>query len=350
MAPPADDRPPTRTQRLLAWAAGLALRGVAALPVGLAYALADLVTPLVVLFTLQHERKVRHKGRGLFRNQRIAFREGLTPERSRRLLWGWARHMARLGVDFARIRTLDAKAVRACVDLRGLERVRELQAQGKGVICASGHMGVWELCGHVAAVSGFATNAVGRPPRNPALAEALNAHRSLGGQQILTKWGVLWPIVKALKRGELVGIAADENDRLNPLFVPFLGTLAATNTTPALIQRKTGAPIAVVSVHRTGRGRYRFHVWDVIENPRSKERDPELGSITRRINAALTRAILAYPEQWLWGSRRFHTRPPGEVLGPDGLPPIAEPVPPEGDYPPGYDAAPGEAHGAVSYS
>lgn len=334
MSHPKQPLPPTHAQRLAAWAADLALRAVAALPLGVSYLLADLITPLVVLFTLQHERKVRHKGRGLFRNQRIAFREDLTPERSRRLLWGWARHMARLGVDFARLRVMDAAAVRAQVDLRGLARLRALQAQGKGVICASGHMGVWELCGHVAAVSGIPTNAVGRPPKNQALADTLNAHRELGGQRILTKWGVLWPIVKALKRGELVGIAADENDRVNPTFVPFLGTLAATNTTPALIQRKTGAPIAVVSVHRTGRGRFRFHCWDVIENPRSSEREPELESITRRINAALTRAILAYPEQWLWGSRRFHTRPAGEALGPDGLPPVAEVArDPVGAYP-----------------
>ena len=37
----------------------------------------------------------------------------------------------------------------------------------------------------------------------------------------------------------------------------------------------------------------------------------------------LSRAILAYPEQWFWGSRRFLTRPPGEAPGPDGLPPRA---------------------------
>ncbi len=41
------------------------------------------------------------------------------------------------------------------------------------------------------------------------------------------------------------------------------------------------------------------------------------------INEALSSAILSRPEQWLWGSRRFFTRPPGEVPGPDGLPPPA---------------------------
>jgi hypothetical protein len=48
-----------------------------------------------------------------------------------------------------------------------------------------------------------------------------------------------------------------------------------------------------------------------------------LAAVSGEINAALGEAILARPEQWLWGSRRFAQRPPGEIPGPDGLPPQA---------------------------
>lgn|GEM_PF-1430520 len=348
MAPPPEDQPSTRTQRLVAWAAWAALRTLSALPLWLGYALADLVAPLLVLFTLQHERKVRHKGRGLFRNQRIVFRDAWTPELSRRLLWGWARHMTRLVVDFARIQVLDAKAMRACFDMRELAKVRDLRARGQGVICLTGHIGVWELSGHLAAVSGWTITSIARPPKNHALSDVGNAIRGSGGQIVLAKWGVLRPIFKGLRRGELAGVIADENARTNPVFVPFLGTLAATNRAPALIHLKTGAPIAVVSVARLERGRFRFHVWDVIEpRPSSGSREVDVERVARRINDGLSRAILAYPEQWLWGMRRYHTRPPGEVLGPDGLPPVA-PDGPQEAYPPGYDAAPGQARGAIS--
>ena len=46
-------------------------------------------------------------------------------------------------------------------------------------------------------------------------------------------------------------------------------------------------------------------------------------AITTRINRALGRGIAEAPEQWFWQSRRFRHRPPGEVPGPDGLPPLA---------------------------
>ena len=68
-----------RLQRL----AGLALRGVTGafqrMPRWLAYGIADVAALPLVAATLLHERRVAPLGRGIFRNQRIVFREQLTP-------------------------------------------------------------------------------------------------------------------------------------------------------------------------------------------------------------------------------------------------------------------------------
>ena len=80
---------------------------------------------------------------------------------------------------------------------------------------------------------------------------------------------------------------------------------------------------AVVSCQRIGRERFRFHVWRVIAPPRPGREAAELRAVTAEINAALSEAILQRPAQWLWGSRRFLTRPEGEALEVDGLPPPA---------------------------
>jgi KDO2-lipid IV(A) lauroyltransferase len=292
-------------------------------PAFFSYLLADLLVPVLVLVTLHRERRIGPLGRGMFRNLRIAFREEWTPELSRRLLWGWARHMTHTAVDFARMVRMTPENVARYVELDGIEQLRALHAEGRGVICASGHLGIWELCGHVVALCGLPALAVSRPADNQAVVDVLTRIRVSGGQRITEKWGVLWPLRKALSRGEIIGLAADENAEDNPIFAPFLGTLAATHGTPALLASRTGAPIAVISCNRIGRGRFRFHLWDVIRTERTTTRDADLEGVTTRISAALSRAILAYPEQWLWGVRRFSTRPTGEVPGQDGLPPPA---------------------------
>jgi KDO2-lipid IV(A) lauroyltransferase len=305
--------------------AGFALRVVTtmlrSMPGILAYALADAASLPLVAATLAHERRVAPLGRGLSRNQRIVFREELTLRESRRLLFAWTRHMAHLFVDFCRMPRLTADNLERSVDASAYQDLISLAAEGRGVICVSGHLGVWELCAHVASLLGLPITIAVRPTGIAAVDAVLTAIRSAGGARVVAKWGVLLRLARTLERGEMVGLLADEDARERPIFAPFLGTLAATTPSVAFLQRVTGAPIAVASVHRVGRGRWRCHLWRVIRaepgaSDAARERD-----VTTAVNEALSRAILAYPEQWLWGSRRFFTRPPDERPGPDGLPP-----------------------------
>jgi KDO2-lipid IV(A) lauroyltransferase len=308
-------------------AVGLALRAVTSafrrMPRWLAYAIADLASLPLVMATLLHERRVAPLGRGLFRNQRIVFRERLTRREAWRLLFAWARHMTYLFVDFCRMPRLRPHDFESRVDAQAFLELIPLAEEGRGLICVSGHLGVWELCPYLPSLRGFPMTVVARPTGSQPVDEVLTAIRRSGGTNVVGKRGILLPLKRALARGEMVGLLSDEDARERPLFVPFLGTLAATTPSVAFLQRVTGAPIVVASVHRIGRERWRCHVWRVIRfdptrDPKQRERE-----VTAEVSDALSRAILAYPEQWFWGSRRFLSRPPGEAPGADGLPPRA---------------------------
>ncbi len=299
-----------------------------ALPAPLAYGLADVASLGVVVVAWLHERRVAPLGRGLFRNQRIVFRERWTPREGRRLLFAWARHAARLVVDFARMPLVRPDSFERFLDPAPIRPLQQLARERGGLLCVSGHLGVWEMAGHAPSVLGTPVRIVVRPLGNPALDDAANAIRRSGGQIVVSKWGALYSLKKALDRGEIVGFLADEAPGERPVFAPFLGTVAATSPVAAFLHRATGKPIAVVSCHRTGRGRFAFHCWRLIDRAPTADADADLRAITEEINDALSEAILAHPEQWLWGSRRFLTRPPGERPGPDELPPACPRTPP----------------------
>jgi KDO2-lipid IV(A) lauroyltransferase len=293
------------------------------MPGWLAYALADAAVPLLVAATWLHERRVAPLGRGLLRNQRIVLRERWTKRASRRLLFGWARHMTWLFVDFCRMPRLRSEDFEDRIDAEAFKELIPMVEEGRGVICVSGHIGVFELCHYLPSLRGYPMTVVVRPTGSPPLDAVLSRIRSAGGSRVLAKWGILLPLKRALERGEMVGLLADEEGRERPLFLPFLGTLAATTPSAAFLQRVTGAPIVVASVHRTGRERYRCDVWSVIHDEPGADPGKREREVTLAVNEALSRAILARPEQWFWGSRRFQARPPGEQPGPDGLPPRA---------------------------
>jgi len=161
-----------------------------------------------------------------------------------------------------------------------------------------------------------------REPRAPSLAALWMDLRTSGGQRCVPQRGGLAALRQALARGEIAGLLADEDAPRARFFAPFLGTLAATSSAAAWLQRCSGAPIAVVSCERTDRERYRIRLWRVIEV--TSDDPAQHRRVTAEINAALGAAIRARPAQWLWGARRFATRPPRERPGADGLPPRAD--------------------------
>jgi len=293
------------------------------LPAPLAYLLADLASPVLGAFTLWRERRLAARGRGLFRNLRIASRGTLPRRRKLWFLFGWARHTARLGVDFCRVSGIDASNVEQIVDTRGISELRRIVDAGEPLIAVSGHIGVWELCSHVWSLLGYPITVVARPLSSAPLDSFVRDLRLSGGQRVIAQRKALWPLKKALDRGETVGLLVDEDAGESGVFAPFLGTDAATTPAPAILHLVTGAPLAVVACHRTGSAHYRLGLWRVIRHAPTGDREADLQAITIAMNEALSEAILAQPAQWMWGSRRFQTRPTGERPGPDGLPPSA---------------------------
>ncbi len=307
--------------------AGLRARGLRAalaalgrLPVGPAYALADALVPAVVLALLLHELRVAPRGRGLLRNLRIAYRRQLDLPLAARRIVGFGRHLARLAVDLARLPRLSPSELARCVEIPDLPRLAALVREGRGLLCVTGHIGVWELASLAPAARGVPITVVARSRSDAGLEAALHAGRRASGQRVLPQRGALWPLVRALRGGGVVGLVADEDTARDPVFAPFLGTPAATHAGPAFLARVTGAPIAVMACHRVGVGRFRLGCFGVVRVPRGPDRAADLRAGTEALNCALSAAIRAQPDQWLWGSRRFRTRPPGEAPGLDGLP------------------------------
>ena len=313
-------------QRLAVGLLAALIRTIAALPTWLAYALGDLLAVPWCLYWALRDRGGRRSS-GYWRNVRIAYRAGapLGEHRPPGHLWRWSRHIARILVDFCRMTRLDAANVRAHCDLEEYPKLHAAFAEGKGLICATGHVGVWDVAGTVAGLLGMPITSVFRPSPLPALDRLIERLRTRTGQTVVARKKVMFTLKRVLAEKKVIGILGDGGGKHSSVVAPFLGTDSRTVATPAVLHLLTGAPIAVLVVLRTGPMRYRLRVYDVIHHAPTGDRQADLVAIMTRVNAGLTQAIAEAPEQWFWQSRRFRHRPPGEVALPDGLPPLAGP-------------------------
>lgn len=181
-------------------------------------------------------------------------------------------------------------------------------AHGQGAILITPHLGSWELAGLYYS-SRYPMTILYRPSR-VGLDGLICAGRSrLGAQLVSTDQRGVRALLQALKRNTLLGVLPDQDPgQGRGLFAPFFSLPANTITLVARLAIHTGAPVFLTYAERLSQGKgFKIHV-QRLPNLTAGE---SLESVVAAMNAAIEHTIRRLPEQYLWGYKRFKTRPPG---------------------------------------
>jgi Kdo2-lipid IVA lauroyltransferase/acyltransferase len=312
---------------LVAWFMAFSLWALMVTPACLSYRLAACVawclTPIVTFL----ERRAKPKRTSLRRNFQIAYGRDLREPEIRELTHRVLRHVCASVVDFARIPAFNADALAETVTEGEAQLLRDLVAEGNGLLAVGGHIGVFTLLGHMGGMLGLPLYTISTPRKNPHLQRVVHERQTGYGQKNIDKRGIARLLREILTDGDMVGVLVDEEAKHSDIFLPFMGTLATINPLAARLHLITGAPICVLNVHRTSPGHYRLKISGVIKREKGERADRKAlqREIMVEINELLEDAIRIDPAHWLWSSRRWRTRPPGEAPTPDGIPPRAAP-------------------------
>lgn len=293
------------------------------LPKFVTYNLATLVALFITPFIVIRDRFAGPNRTSMRRNFRYAFGAEFPESHIRYMTFKAIQHLAWLLVDYARIPLFDRKDLAKTVTAEDAKRLQAIYDEGKGVIVATGHVGMFEMNGIHGPMFGHPLKTIVHPLRNKYLNQLLEEIRTCQGQSIIGNRRVLFDVKDTLKKGDFIGILVDENTKRKATWLPFFGTIASVNTTVPNMHRLTGAPILVVATHRVRPGEYEFVIYDEIRHDFSDGRQEGDKAVMKRILAATEKAIRKYPEQWFWASRRWRRRPEDEVLDENGLPPRA---------------------------
>lgn len=220
-------------------------------------------------------------------------------------------HLGRESVAMFRLAGMDRAAVVARTDIENLETLEAALGEGRGVVLVTGHLGNWEIGGAALSARGISVDAVAKGMANRRFGEALVDMRAGLGLHVVDMSVAHRQVPRALGRGAVVALVADQNAGDNGIFVDFFGTPASTHRGPALFALRAGAPLLVgTCVREEGwPQRYRI-VIERVDSPASGDLAAAVRALTEAHTSVLERAVRAAPEQYFWQHKRWKTQPP----------------------------------------
>lgn len=225
------------------------------------------------------------------------------PEERRRLLH---RCIGEAGKSALELFPVWLRSERATLQLMrscsGWEHVDAALARGKGLIFLTPHLGCFEISSLYYAARHPIT-VLYRPPKLRWLQPLLEVGRQRGQVSLApTDIRGVKALLKALKRGEAIGILPDQAPgKGEGVWVEFFGRPAYTMTLAARLAQNTGATVLMAFAERLPHGRgFHFH----IEPPLPSLPDnPEQAA--RAINGAVEGLVRRQPAQYLWSYNRY---------------------------------------------
>lgn len=238
-------------------------------------------------------------------NLALAFPDHSTDGRSRIL----RRHFHIYGqclVDMGLVWWRSAGFLDRYFHIEGLEHYRAARVAGRNVILLTGHFSALDLAGPVISRR-YPQVGLVKPIHNRLVDYFVTRGRRRFASYLYLRDKGLRPIVKAVRSGFGFYYLPDED--FGPgrsVFVPFLGTVAATITALSRLATLTDAVVLPTSaVRMSGWEGYRIVIRPALAG--FPGNDPVQDA--RRMNQALGEMIASAPEQYMWTFKYFRSRP-----------------------------------------
>jgi len=216
-----------------------------------------------------------------------------------------------LGLAALEAARADRLDIRKAVELGPeAERVlRALQAEGKGVVLVTGHIGAWELFARRVAALGFPCGTVAKEAHDPRLTALLQRSREAAGVRVFWRGDPMSArqILRFLRAGGMLGFLIDQDTRVAGHFVPFFGRPAFTPRAAGDLAARLGAPLVFACAHRVAGGVHRMVVRPV-DVPRTGDRERDSFALTAAATREIEDEIRKRPDEWVWMHPRWRTQ------------------------------------------
>ncbi len=212
---------------------------------------------------------------------------------------GVFRSMAKNYYDIFRVPTLSLTEIARLVKIEGWEHVERALSRGKGLILVSAHFGNTDIVAQVLALREIPVVLPAEHVKPEVLYQYICSLRASKGLRLIPVDGPLFELFRALRRNEVVGLAADRDITESGIVVDFFGAPTRLPDGYAQLSLRTGAPIIVGFSQRLPDNSFVVHLEPPLELEATGDRDRDVRVGVEKVVAIMEHYIGEHPEQWV---------------------------------------------------
>jgi len=183
------------------------------------------------------------------------------------------------------------------IQIKGVNHLEEARRRGKGVICASVHLGNFLIVPLRMGLAGHTFHLLARAEKDSRVEKVLLETREQFGIKTIYKGKSYFSLVKVLKENGILWLFMDQFPRSSDLEVLFLTRPFPLYDGFARLARMTGAAIVPLTMSRLGRKIHQIQIFPAI--PGDSEGVDQEGQ-AKALMGLLERQIRLRPWEWLW--------------------------------------------------
>jgi phosphatidylinositol dimannoside acyltransferase len=186
--------------------------------------------------------------------------------------------------------------LKSIMTVDGLDNLRQAMAAGRGVVVVLPHLGNWEAAALIGQMLDLPVVAVAERLANHHITEWFTEQRAMFGIEIVLTGdrGLVGRLAELLQEEKAVCLLADRDLSGRGVEVEFFGEGTTLPGGPAVLARRTGAPLVPVAVYfQAGAGHH-----GVVGDPIPVSDHADLTETTQAIADSLENLIRRDPTQW----------------------------------------------------
>jgi lauroyl/myristoyl acyltransferase len=201
--------------------------------------------------------------------------------------------------DLFRLSRLSKEEILAMTRVEGREHLDRALARGKGVILFSAHFGNVDILIQVPLALGVPLSTPVEHVQPERLFQYTLRLRTSHGLRMFPTGGPMMGLYRALKRGEVIGLAADRGIDVSTRKVEFFGAPASLPEGPVRLALRTGAALIPGSGLRLSDNSFLARIEPALELPNTGDHEADVAAGMEMVADVLERIISQQPDQWL---------------------------------------------------